>query len=421
MFNNLFLYSHRLFKAKNISGALKQIISPSLVNALSKTLQKSELIEAAAMECNIGKYELLGAVAKRLNLLSEENLHRIDSELVISTGYSPEYLRNHNCIPQKCSRNRTGYRLVIADPELISIDAFQNLNITVSLALSSDIEKYWKDFFNFSDLDGFLISQEDVNCVVEQIVADAKNLGATEVFIGHPDSSRYEFIVNGQRFVGKLSYKVFEYLLKQCSKTGGLQLEEEQISLAITRNFDSPVICVSWSIKNLNHSDIKFLSSSNELHSEQTPQTHLDNSAVSILLIDDDHRFSYILAKVLENKGYNVTAQPSGSKAIDFLKLEANRISLIICDVHMPEQDGLSVVAKIKSTHPGIPILMLTSDEDDFLEAEIALVGANAYVKKQDDPRILLAWVVNLVGGNCSSNSTIARLPKVETISHCNI
>jgi DNA-binding NarL/FixJ family response regulator len=70
---------------------------------------------------------------------------------------------------------------------------------------------------------------------------------------------------------------------------------------------------------------------------------------------------------------------------------------LIICDIHMPGMDGLTFLEKLYSRHKVAPVLVLTSDEDRTLEARLALLGVEAFVRKNEDPRVLLAWCKNLL------------------------
>ncbi|MCB0325657.1 MAG: response regulator, partial [Bdellovibrionales bacterium] len=74
-------------------------------------------------------------------------------------------------------------------------------------------------------------------------------------------------------------------------------------------------------------------------------------------------------------------------------------------DVHMPEMDGGAFLEAVRRRVRGIPILMLTSDEDEQLEAELVAAGADAFVRKHDDVRVLLAWCSNLAARRSGEQS----------------
>ena len=58
--------------------------------------------------------------------------------------------------------------------------------------------------------------------------------------------------------------------------------------------------------------------------------------------------------------------------------------------------DGGSFLARVRKRFSDLPIVMLTSDEDDLLEIELVELGADAFVRKCDDVRVLVAWCSNL-------------------------
>jgi len=70
-------------------------------------------------------------------------------------------------------------------------------------------------------------------------------------------------------------------------------------------------------------------------------------SKKQILVIDDEELITKSLLKFLKSKGYNVTIANSGQAAMEKIK-EAD-FDLIICDVRMPEMDGIETIKQIRS------------------------------------------------------------------------
>lgn len=116
----------------------------------------------------------------------------------------------------------------------------------------------------------------------------------------------------------------------------------------------------------------------------------MSDSAAHLLVVDDDARIRSLLRRFLLREGFLVSTAPDAARARALLRgLEFN---LIILDVMMPGEDGLSL---IRSLRPKLttPILLLTargevSDRISGLEA-----GADDYLPKPFDPRELLLRV----------------------------
>jgi len=110
-----------------------------------------------------------------------------------------------------------------------------------------------------------------------------------------------------------------------------------------------------------------------------------------ILLAEDDVRLASLVKDYLESTGeYSVTVESNGGKVqrtvSDVLP------ELLILDVMLPNKDGLSICREIRPTFPG-PILMLTARNDDADQILGLECGADDYVIKPAEPRILLARI----------------------------
>ncbi|MBU0550756.1 response regulator transcription factor [Myxococcota bacterium] len=107
-----------------------------------------------------------------------------------------------------------------------------------------------------------------------------------------------------------------------------------------------------------------------------------------VLAVDDDGHIREILRFALEQAGHTVLEAADGRAALRVFEAEAP--DAIILDVTMPEEDGLEVCRKIRATSQ-VPILFLSS-RDDELDRILGLeLGADDYVTKPFSPRELLA------------------------------
>jgi len=99
-----------------------------------------------------------------------------------------------------------------------------------------------------------------------------------------------------------------------------------------------------------------------------------------ILIIDDDPHFLRVLQRILSGEKFVVMATSNSCDAIEFLR--SNNFDLIICDLRMPDCDGLNVLQAIRSAGNEIPVIILTAygEVDTYLEAMNA--GATEYLNK---------------------------------------
>ena len=112
-------------------------------------------------------------------------------------------------------------------------------------------------------------------------------------------------------------------------------------------------------------------------------------AATSILIVDDDASIRDALAEFLERHGYAVRTAESAA-ACD-RQLEAGSVDVIVLDVMMPGEDGLSLCRRLAPA--GVPILMLSA-LDAVTDRVVGLeVGAWDYLTKPFEPRELLARV----------------------------
>ena len=118
-----------------------------------------------------------------------------------------------------------------------------------------------------------------------------------------------------------------------------------------------------------------------------------------MLVVDDNPMFCRVLERLLKRDGYEPSFAENG--AVAWERLQAMREQLphaIICDLHMPLMNGEELLGKLKQDErlKNIPVVMLTSD--DGIDSELNLLGsgADAFVSKAKDPRVLVAQVRRL-------------------------
>lgn len=81
-----------------------------------------------------------------------------------------------------------------------------------------------------------------------------------------------------------------------------------------------------------------------------------------ILIVDDDTLYRDLIRKKLESEGYSVTEAVDGTNAINIMKMQGEKINLILLDLNMPGMDGQTFFYELKNTlHLDTPIIILTN------------------------------------------------------------
>ena len=112
-----------------------------------------------------------------------------------------------------------------------------------------------------------------------------------------------------------------------------------------------------------------------------------------ILIVDDDRDIRTLLADYLEKQGLRCTTAADGREMR--AALERHRVDLIVLDVMLPGEDGLTLCRNLRAggPHANTPVLMLTARGDDMDRILGLEMGADDYLPKPFVPRELLARV----------------------------
>jgi two-component system phosphate regulon response regulator OmpR len=108
-----------------------------------------------------------------------------------------------------------------------------------------------------------------------------------------------------------------------------------------------------------------------------------------ILIVDDDPALLELLERYLGEQGFDVAGVPDG-KAMD-RHLAGHEVDLVILDLMLPGEDGLSIARRLRTSWPTLPILMLSARGDDVDRIVGLEVGADDHLAKPFNPRELLA------------------------------
>lgn len=115
---------------------------------------------------------------------------------------------------------------------------------------------------------------------------------------------------------------------------------------------------------------------------------------LSILIVEDDITFSLMLTTWLGKKGFVVRSSSSVSDAKRRLGEEA--FDLVISDLRLPDSDEIDLLKWLKSTHPSLPLIMMTSYAEIQTAVQAMKLGAADYIAKPLNPDELLGKIREL-------------------------
>jgi len=125
----------------------------------------------------------------------------------------------------------------------------------------------------------------------------------------------------------------------------------------------------------------------------------------NILVVDDDGHIREVVRFALERAGHHVVEAADGRAGLD--AFDAHPVDVIILDIVMPEEDGLEVCRKIRA-HSDVPILFLSSRDDEFDRVLGLEIGGDDYVTKPFSPRELVARVKAMLRRSTSRADEVA-------------
>lgn len=125
----------------------------------------------------------------------------------------------------------------------------------------------------------------------------------------------------------------------------------------------------------------------------------------SLLLVEDDTRLATLVANYIRKHGFHVSVEAQGDIAVK--RIIDEQPALVVLDILLPGLDGLEVCRQARVGYSG-PILMLTALDEDVDQIVGLEIGADDYVTKPVEPRVLLARIRALLRRAMTANTNSA-------------
>jgi two-component system phosphate regulon response regulator OmpR len=123
-----------------------------------------------------------------------------------------------------------------------------------------------------------------------------------------------------------------------------------------------------------------------------------------ILVVEDEEHLAIGIKYNLEAEGFTVTTAGNGQAALAAVAVPDAPVDLVVLDLMLPGEDGLSICRRLRNSNDLTPIIMLTAKVEDVDRIVGLEVGADDYLPKPFNPRELLARV----------NAVLRRRPSLE-------
>lgn len=115
----------------------------------------------------------------------------------------------------------------------------------------------------------------------------------------------------------------------------------------------------------------------------------------TLLVVEDAPDIRDMVVLYLTNAGYHVLQTESGRECLRLV--DAHRPAAVILDIGLPDLDGFAVAASLRANHPSLGIILVTVRDDDFDRIAGLETGADSYITKPVNMRVLLAQLRSLL------------------------
>ena len=115
-----------------------------------------------------------------------------------------------------------------------------------------------------------------------------------------------------------------------------------------------------------------------------------------VLVVDDEPEVGAVLNDLLTDMGYHVDIALRGRDALDMMRVL--RPDVVLLDLTMPQMSGVAVFERLRREFPGVPVVIVSANEDEDLARSLITTGAFDYVKKPFDVALVERIVAAAVG-----------------------
>ena len=124
-----------------------------------------------------------------------------------------------------------------------------------------------------------------------------------------------------------------------------------------------------------------------------------------IILIDDDHNILTSVSVALKAEGWEVETYNDSEQGL--IALQRNTPDIAILDIKMPKLDGMEVLKKLRESND-VPVIFLTSKDDEIDEAIGLRMGADDYITKPFSQKLLIERIRAVLRRSSYKNNDVS-------------
>jgi two-component system nitrogen regulation response regulator NtrX len=113
----------------------------------------------------------------------------------------------------------------------------------------------------------------------------------------------------------------------------------------------------------------------------------------TVLIVDDEAQYRDLITRILTDHGVDSRAVSSTAEAC--AELASRAIDLVLCDVMMPDETGPEFLARLRSDHPDLPVVMVSGIANTNIAQSVVDLGAYGYITKPFTAGQLIVTVAN--------------------------
>jgi len=128
--------------------------------------------------------------------------------------------------------------------------------------------------------------------------------------------------------------------------------------------------------------------------------------AYRVLIVEDDVELARLTAEYLEKRNIKVSIEHRGDEAL--ARIAREQPHLVVLDVMLPGMDGFDICRELRNQGSDLPIVMLTARDEDIDQVLGLEMGADDYLAKPVQPRVLLAHIKAILRRSTSQDKIVA-------------
>ena len=394
----------------NIVELITKLIDEKFFEEISSKIKcRADLIDIAGEYYKGGVDELCRKIAKYYKISFIEFIE-IASLASVLKDLPIKQLKELGAFPVV---NRNSIASIVAvEPNLVRERFNIPDNFPVNISTHSRIKNAWKQLEEAGKAkrQAELYSNSQVRIMIpmflRKLFALVKN-SQSEIKIQLSDEdSLYEINYENKRLKGsidfKLSKSILEYLKRNKIEKDYYLLDTNKTEEIIFRVIEDEEAFIIF--KN-EHTEILDATNNNEkltkinnLTTKAKRQESLEYK-YKIVLIDDSPVFLSVLKRYLDKYNYELIGIGNPEKALEQILNSTEKPDLIISDLHMPGIQGVDILKNIRcnDSTKNLPVVMITSDTSIDTRLDLIAKGADAFIGKSEDPRLISVQVKSLL------------------------